>query len=1076
MSNYTMDDKGCFIIQGYNRTKPFASFIPGIAGVMGIPLWCFYVNRGQGIAGFGIKDKDGSIMEFSPANQAYQRVYYEGFRTFIKQYVKDTCKFIEPFSVNSKDARVQQNMYIKADSLEIEQVDKENGLSVNVLYFILPEEDFGGLVRKVTIRNTAKTDVKIEVLDGMAAIVPYGLEHAAYKEISNTLMAWMEVYNLQNNIPFYKVRSSTKDSAEVSEISGGHFYLSFIEDCSGEAVKPIVDRTLVFGSNTSGGTPDAFLENPLKELLQQKQVTVNKVPCGFTAVEKRLPAGEKLEIYTIVGHVDDIEGINSRVNDLACGAYIRAKQQEVEALVEDITQKVWTRTASAVFDAYCKQCYLDNVLRGGYPLLLGDEKEPVVYHVFSRKHGDLERDYNFFSHAPEIYSQGNGNFRDVNQNRRMDTWFTPKVDDFNIILFMSLIQTDGYNPLVVKGCSFRMEEDKAGILSKLVDEEGWRRSEEFFSGTYTPGKLVRFLRSMEEHLKVSWEEFFSLALRNSKQSIEAEFGEGYWIDHWTYNLDLIEGYLAIFPDRWKELLFEKKVYRYFDSAAQVRPRRDKYVLCDKGVRQYDAVEENEEKERRIASRKEDANWMRTGKGIGRVYITNLYEKLLSLALNKFLLLDPGGMGIEMEANKPGWNDSLNGLPGLFGSSMAETFELKRLLLFLLQITEPERERVVHLPREIEALLNDAEQALNAYWQSSDENRDHIYWETAASLREKYREETGDGFSGELEKTTVAEINGRLQKFLSKVEQGIERSLEYGDGIYPTYFTFEATEYEKQYDAQGVEKTNAKGFPKVWVKKFTPKRMQYFLEGPVRAMKTLSGDAAKGLYHRIRESGIYDKKLKMYKVNAPLLCESAEIGRSRAFTPGWLENESVFLHMEYKYLLEVLKSGLYDEFFEDMRNALVPFLDSEVYGRSPLENSSFIASSANPDASLHGAGFVARLSGSTAEFLSMWSTMMAGEKPFRLRNGQLCLTLKPILPQWLFEEQGVLSFRFLGNCDVTYHNPAGKNTYGKDGVTVHRIVLATEEGAEVEFQGGVITEPFASKVREGRIRRIQAYLA
>ena len=27
------------------------------------------------------------------------------------------------------------------------------------------------------------------------------------------------------------------------------------------------------------------------------------------------------------------------------------------------------------------------------------------------------------------------------------------------------------------------------------------------------------------------------------------------------------------------------------------------------------------------------------------------------------------MGIEMEAGKPGWNDAMNGLPGLFGSEM-----------------------------------------------------------------------------------------------------------------------------------------------------------------------------------------------------------------------------------------------------------------------------------------------------------------------------------------------------------------------------------------------------------------------
>ena len=168
----------------------------------------------------------------------------------------------------------------------------------------------------------------------------------------------------------------------------------------------------------------------------------------------------------------------------------------------------------------------------------------------------------------------------------------------------------------------------------------------------------------------------------------------------------------------------------------------------------------------------------------------------------------------------------------------------------------------------------------------------------------------------------------------------------------------------------------------------------FLEGPVHALKVQPDVAsARDLYARLRESDLYDRKLGMYKVNAPLADQSHEIGRARAFTPGWLENESIWLHMEYKYLLEVLKAGLYEEFYEDFRRALVCFLDPAVYGRSPLENSSFLVSSAHPDESLHGAGFVARLSGATAEFLSIWTTMMAGRQPFFLQNGKLCLAFQ-----------------------------------------------------------------------------------
>ena len=104
---------------------------------------------------------------------------------------------------------------------------------------------------------------------------------------------------------------------------------------------------------------------------------------------------------------------------------------------------------------------------------------------------------------------------------------------------------------------------------------------------------------------------------------------------------------------------------------------------------------------------------------------------------------------------------------------------------------------------------------------------------------------------------------------------------------------------------------------------------------------------------IRSTRIYPKNLK--KSDVP------------AFSGRLVENESVWLHMEYKYFLELLRRGLPKEFFTEIQGALVPFLDPVSYGRSILQNSSFIASSAHEDKNLHGQGFVARLSGSTARF-------------------------------------------------------------------------------------------------------------
>jgi hypothetical protein len=118
----------------------------------------------------------------------------------------------------------------------------------------------------------------------------------------------------------------------------------------------------------------------------------------------------------------------------------------------------------------------------------------------------------------------------------------------------------------------------------------------------------------------------------------------------------------------------------------------------------------------------------------------------------------------------------------------------------------------------------------------------------------------------------------------------------------------------------------------------------FLEGPVRLMKLLEGGRLKSLHRQLRTAH-YLTNLGMYKVNVSLDDQPHEIGRARAFTPGWLENESIWLHMAFKYLLELLNAGLYDEFFDALQHHLPAFMDAEVYGRSPLRIA--LSSSAAP---------------------------------------------------------------------------------------------------------------------------------
>jgi hypothetical protein len=197
----------------------------------------------------------------------------------------------------------------------------------------------------------------------------------------------------------------------------------------------------------------------------------------------------------------------------------------------------------------------------------------------------------------------------------------------------------------------------------------------------------------------------------------------------------------------------------------------------------------------------------------------------------------------------------------------------------------------------------------------------------------------------------------------------------------------------------------------------------------------------------------------------------EIGRIRAFTPGWLERESNFLHMTYKYLLGMLKSGLYETFYSEMRTNFPCFMDSAVYGRSPLENCSFLATSANPDPKKRGQGFVARLSGSTAEALSMWRLLFFGPAPFQNENGRLVFAPAPILHHSLFRD-GMIEVLLFGQTTVRYHAPVPLDTFAPN-VRIERITVEGSEGVR-EYRGSRISDSSAQDIRAGKVFSINVF--
>lgn len=1084
--DYSLDERGHFVIEDFQNKPAFASFLSGIAGRMGIPIWAFYVNRGQCIASFGIESKEHPIMEYHPADKSYRNVETTGFRTFVKVKEGNQETIHEPFRSGNEETSTR--MIIAPHSLTIEEKNFNLNLKTKVRYYILPNENFGALIRQVNVENTADFSQEIEILDGMPIIIPYGIGNRQLKAVSHTTSAWVKVYGVDDNTPFYRVRTTTEDEARVERMSAGNFYIPFVGGKTRtELLSPLVDPKVIFERQTSLEEPIGFAEGELAGF-DGKQIQENRYPAAMTATKEVLEGGENVEINSVFGNLESREMIDEVKDKVLRSGYLDEKKEEVESLHDYYVDHAFTVSGEPRLDAYTKQTFMDNMIRGGFPIIFGGGESGKVHHVFLRKHGDLERDYNEFFLEPNYYSQGNGNYRDINQNRRCYLFFNPRIGEYNVKVFNDLIQPDGYNPLVVQGNNFYLEGSKAKEVVEHV--AGGDRDEllEKLSEPFTPGKIALFIDNSDLELDLKIPEFMDLILENAGFWVEAEFGDGYWTDHWTYNLDLIKNYLAVFPERLGELLLGNENYTFHDSAIKVRSRDEKYVLTERGPRQLGAIKEDSDKRDLLEERDECPHCVRTENGRGEIYRTTLLCKLLTLVINKLSSLDPGGVGIELEANKPGWCDALNGLPGIFGSSTPEMMELLRLVNFLRKSLEQLgalESSSIGLPVELYRFYEEVGGLLDEWLE---EENDFNYWGKATSARESYREEVFMGFDGEERELALSDLKRFLDKAETKLSHAF-KSARGDDGLFTTYFSYKPTDFER------TGEVSEEGLPRIRVTKFEQHRLPEFLEGQVRSMKIMPEGEARKLHENVRDSELYDEKLDMYRVNGEISSESYDIGRIRAFSPGWLENGSIWVHMEYKYLLELLKSGLYEEFYRAFENALIPFQDPETYGRSILENSSFILSSLSDDSENHGRGYIARLSGSTAEYLHIWSLMCFGPAPFRVDDGELVYSPQPALKGDLFTEEkrevdlqtgetestevevpeNSFAHRFLGATLVVYHNPKRGDTFGSDKVSIEGYKLMTREGEEIEVEGREVASPLAERIRSGEIARIDIYL-
>ena len=192
------------------------------------------------------------------------------------------------------------------------------------------------------------------------------------------------------------MKVDTADSAEVVEIRAGNFYFGYAEMKNPLKTNIIINPDVLFGNDLSFIYPQNFFSYTNAFKYPKSQFADNKYPCAFSHFSAKLSPKKNFSVYSMTGHIDSISSLNSFVKKAGSAKYFETKISDNKKLISNITNNMATKSSMINFYNYCRQMYLDNVLRGGYPITFEDGNKKTSYYVYSRKHGDLERDYNEF--------------------------------------------------------------------------------------------------------------------------------------------------------------------------------------------------------------------------------------------------------------------------------------------------------------------------------------------------------------------------------------------------------------------------------------------------------------------------------------------------------------------------------------------------------------------------------------------------------------------------------------------------------------------------------------------------------
>lgn len=733
--------------------------------------WMFLSSNGSLSA--GRKDRDNALFPYYTDDKIHDYQRMTGSFTSLLVEKDNKTWLWEPFAKETSQVyKIARNVYKSIYGNKIIFEEENPDLGVSFQYSWANSEKFG-FIRKSSIKNNGDDNIKVEVLDGIRNILPYGVDYAFQNEFSNLLNAYKKNELLaKSGLAVFSLSSIPVDRAEPSESLKATTVWSWGLDnniilLSDNQINSFKSGQSLVTEEDVRAARGAYLINNAFELKANESkywglVAEINQDGGAVAelnhfiqtemdIEGVISADIENGTRNLIEIVADADGLQLGSDDLSCARHFsntlfnvmrggifndgyQIDAADFKLFVNKVNKKV-----EAAFSTWLAELpaqlsnkeLIDKAEAEGNADLIRICYEYLPL-TFSRRHGDPSRPWNKFSietknedGSPKLSYEGN--WRDIFQNWEALGLSFPEFVEGMMAKFLNASTPDGYNPYRIT---------REGIDWECPD----------------PNDPWAYI--------------------------------GYWGDHQIIYLQKLLELSDKYHPGQLETLLSKDIFVYANVPYRIKSYKD-IVSNPQDTIEFDAAL-NACINEKVAESGADARMLADSNG--ELYRVNLTEKILVTLLAKLSNFIPEA-GIWLNTQRPEWNDANNALVGN-GVSMVTLYYMRRFIKFWADHLENLSGHEITLSIEVKQLLDVVHNLfanntglLEKGFSKADRKR---FADTLGKAGEAYRNTIyQESFKGERVRIETDELKQFLDVALEYMDQSI-RANKREDGLYHAY--------------------------------------------------------------------------------------------------------------------------------------------------------------------------------------------------------------------------------------------------------------------------------------------------